>query len=320
MVKRSRLAFLAFLIVLSVLLLLLNFQYPEVYLQKSAYSLSGITIVYFLFWILFEEIVTMRIKDSKTRYSIRKVFSVLGIVGILVVLVAIWIAETQNILIAFGLIGAAIAFAIQDVFKNFIGGLMIFINGLYRVGDRIEINQKFGDVIDVGVFYTTLMEMREWVSGDQNTGRLTILPNGVLLTGTLQNYTRDFDFIWDEITLPITYDSDWHHAANLILEIVKKETAHVRENAQRIMEKLEGKYYFTQKSLEPAIYVSLNDNWITFGVRYATEVRTRRALHDRISRLLLEEIEKSENVKIASATLTITGFPLINVKKESNTF
>ena len=289
-------------------------------MQKSAYSLSGITIVYFLFWILFEEIVTMRIKDSKTRYSIRKVFSVLGIVGILVVLVAIWIAETQNILIAFGLIGAAIAFAIQDVFKNFIGGLMIFINGLYRVGDRIEINQKFGDVIDVGVFYTTLMEMREWVSGDQNTGRLTILPNGVLLTGTLQNYTRDFDFIWDEITLPITYDSDWHHAANLILEIVKKETAHVRENAQRIMEKLEGKYYFTQKSLEPAIYVSLNDNWITFGVRYATEVRTRRALHDRISRLLLEEIEKSENVKIASATLTITGFPLINVKKESNTF
>jgi len=108
------------------------------------------------------------------------------------------------------------------VFKNFIGGLMIFINGLYRVGDRIEINQKYGDVIDVGVFYTTLMEMRVWVSGDQNTGRITIFPNGVFLTGTLQNYTRDFDFIWDEIALPITYDSDWHQAANMILEIVKK--------------------------------------------------------------------------------------------------
>jgi small-conductance mechanosensitive channel len=304
---------------LSVLLLLLNFQYPQVYLQKSAYSLSGITFVYFLFWILIEEIVTRRIKDSKTRYSLRKVFSVWGIVSILVVLVAIWIAETQNILIAFGLIGAAVAFALQDLFKNFIGGLMIFINGLYRVGDRIEINQKFGDVIDVGVFYTTLMETREWVSGDQNTGRLTIFPNGVVLTGTLQNYTRDFDFIWDEITLPITYDSDWHQAVNMILEIVKKETTHVGENAQRIMEKLQGKYYFTQKSLEPAIYVSLTDNWITFGVRYATEVRTRRALHDRISRLLLEEIEKSESVKIASTTITITGFPSINVKKELNT-
>ncbi len=104
----------------------------------------------------------------------------------------------------------------------------------------------------------------------------------------------------------------------MILEIVKK-TTNVGENAQRIMKKLEGKYYFTQKSLEPAIYVSLTDNWIKLGVRYATEVRTRRALHDRISRLLLEKIEKSENVKIASATFTITGFPSINVKKESNT-
>lgn len=303
---------------LSVLLLILDFQYPEIYLQKFTYSFSAITIIYSIFWVLSEEFVTKRIKDSKTRYSLRKVFSVLGLGAILVVLVGIWIVETQNILLAFGLIGAAIAFGIQDIFKNLIGGLMIYLNGLYRVGDRIEINQKFGDVIDIGVFYTTLMETREWVSGDQNTGRLTIIPNGGILTGILQNYTRDFDFIWDEITLPITYDSDWKNAAPLILEIVKKETAQVRENAQRIMEKLEGKYYFTKKFLEPAIFMSLTDNWINLGIRYATEVRTRRALHDRISRLLLEEIEKSEKIKIASATITITGFPSINVKKESN--
>ena len=140
---------------------------------------------------LFEEILAKRIKDSKTKYSLRKVFSVLGAGVFLAVFVGIWIVETQNILLAFGLIGAAIAFGIQDIFKNFVGGLMIFLNGLYRVGDRIELNQKFGDVIDVGVFYTTLMETREWVSGDQNTGRLTIIPNGGVLTGALQNYTRD---------------------------------------------------------------------------------------------------------------------------------
>lgn len=319
MVKRSRLAILAFFVLLSVLLLFLNFQYPEVYLQNTAYSFSALSIVYFLFWILFEEILATRIKDSKTRYSLRKVFSVLGAGVFLAVFVGIWIVETQNILLAFGLIGAAVAFAIQDIFKNFIGGLMIFLNGLYRVGDRIELNQKFGDVIDVGVFYTTLMEMREWVSGDQNTGRLTIIPNGGVLTGALQNYTRDFDFIWDEITLPITYDSDWNHAANLILEIVKKETAQVGENSQRIMEKLEGKYYFTKRSLEPIIFITLTDNWITFGIRYVTEVRTRRALHDRLSRIILLEIEKSENIQIASSTVTITGFPSVQLRKESDT-
>ncbi len=131
------------------------------------------------------------------------------------------------------------------------------------------------------------MEMWEWVSGDQNTCRLTIVPNGSVLTGTLQNYTRDFDFIWEEITLPIIYDSDWNHSTNLILEIVKKETFQVGENSQRIMEKL-GKYYFTKRSLELNIFIALTDNWITFSIRYVTEVRTRRVLHDRLSRIILK--------------------------------
>ena len=236
----------------------------------------------------------------------------------IIVFVAIWIVETQNILIAFGLIGAAVAFALQDIFKNFIGGIMIFLNGIYRVGDRVEINEKFGDVIDISLFYTTLMETREWVSGDQVTGRLTTVPNGLVLNGTIQNYTRDFDFIWDEITVPITYDSDWKEASEKILEIVTKETIDVSENAQKIMEKIEGKYYFTKRSLQPAIFLTLTDNWITFGIRYVTEVRQRRILHDKLSRLILSEIENSQKIKIASATMNITGFPPIKLEKEKD--
>jgi small-conductance mechanosensitive channel len=293
-----------------------NIKYPDQYLQKTAYSFSALTTIYFLFVILFEEFVTQRIRDSKTRYSLRKVISILGITVFLIVVVSIWIVETQNILIALGLIGAAIAFAIQDLFKNFIGGLMIFLNGLYHVGDRIEINQKYGDVIDISVLYTTLMETREWVSGDQATGRLTIVPNGTVLTGVVQNYTRDFDFIWDELTIPITYDSDWNEAASKILDIVKKETIDVSENAKKIMENLEGKYYFTKRSLEPAIFLTLTDNWISFGIRYVTEVKSRRLLHDRLSRTILNEIQKSEKIKIASGTINITEFPTIHIKQK----
>jgi small-conductance mechanosensitive channel len=122
--------------------------------------------------------------------------------------------------------------------------------------------------------------------------------------------------MWDELTIPITYDSNWKEASTKILDIVKKETAAVGENAKRTMEKIEGKYYFTKRSLEPAIFVTLTDNWINFGVRYVTEVRSRRALTDRLSRMILEEIENSENIKIASATINITAFPPINVKQE----
>jgi small-conductance mechanosensitive channel len=232
--------------------------------------------------------------------------------------VSIWLVETQSVLVAVGLIGAAVAFAIQDIFKNFIGGVMIFFNGIYRVGDRIEINEKFGDVIDISLFYTTLMETREWVSGDQVTGRLTTVPNGLVLNGTAQNYTKDFDFIWDEITVPITYDSNWKEGANRILEIVTNETNNISENAKRTMERIEGKYYFTKRSLDPAIFLTLTDNWITFGIRYVADVRQRRVLHDKLSRLILGEIESSGQIKIASATINITGFPPVRLRNEKD--
>ena len=318
MLNRSKVIATILLIAISLAFFVANIEYPNPYLVKVFYSTIAIMIVYILFQMLLEGYASKKIKNSKTRYTFRKVLSILSLATALLLLLGIWITETQNVLIAFGLIGAAIAFALQDIFKNFIGGIMLFINGIYRIGDRIEINGKYGDVIDIGIFYTTLMETREWVSGDQVTGRLTIIPNGFILTGTIQNYTRDFDFIWDEMTIPITYDSDWKEATQKILEIIKKETHDVINNAQKTMEKIEGKYYFTKRSLEPSIFLSLTDNWITFGIRYVTDVRSRRELHNRLGRLILEEIAQSEKIKIASTTLNVTGFPPIYFKKEEN--
>lgn len=316
LIRRSRLIILFSLIIGSALLGFANFKYLDAYLEKGFYTCLALTVIYFFFEVLFEELVTKRIKESKTRYSLRKVISILSLATFALALASIWIVEAQNILIAFGLVGAGVAIAIQDVFKNFIGGIMIVVNGIYRVGDRIEINQKFGDVIDIGLLYTTLMETREWVTGDQVTGRLTIVPNGAVLAGTIQNYTRDFDFIWDEISIPITYDSDWNEANTKILNIVRTETKQITENAEKRIVEMEGKYYFTKRSLEPAIFLTLTDNWITFDVRYITEVRHRRALHDKLSRMILAEIEKTEKIKIASATLNITEFPPVKLHKE----
>jgi small-conductance mechanosensitive channel len=316
LIRRSRLIILFSLIIGSALLGFVNFKFPNAYLEKGVYTFLALTIVYFFFEVLFEELVTKRIKEPKTRYSLRKVTSILSLATFTLAFVSIWIVEAQNILIAFGLVGAGVAIAVQDVFKNFVGGIMIFISGIYRVGDRVEINQKFGDVIDIGLLYTTLMETREWVAGDQVTGRLTVVPNGAVLAGTIQNYTRDFDFIWDEISIPITYDSDWNDANTKILDIVRKETKQITENAEKTIVEIEGKYYFTKRSLEPAIFLALTDNWITFDIRYVTEVRHRRALHDKLSRMILAEIEKSEKIKIASATLNITDFPSIKLQKE----
>jgi small-conductance mechanosensitive channel len=307
---------LAVLVVASVLLGFVNCNYPGYYVEKTFYTVLASAVIYCVLEVVFEEVIRRRVKESKTRYSLRKVVSILSLATFLVAFVSIWIGETQNILVTFGLVGAGVAIAVQDVFKNFAGGIMLFVNGVYHVGDRVEISGKYGDVIDVGILYTTLMETREWVSGDQATGRLSVVPNGVILSGVVQNYTRDFDFIWDEISVPITYDSDWNAANAMILDIVKRETKEIVDNAEKNMAQIEEKYYVTKRSLQPAIFLTLTDNWITFDIRYVTEVRQRRVLHDKLSRLILAEIEKSEKVKIASSTLDITAFPPVKLKKE----
>lgn len=121
----------------------------------------------------------------------------------LIVLVEIWSGGKQQVTVAFDLISAGIAFALQDLLKNLAGGLLIYLNKMYGVGDRIEINSKVGDVMDIGIFYTTILEVREWVSAEQATGRLTSIPNGQVLSNHVNNHTKDHNFIWDEIHIPI---------------------------------------------------------------------------------------------------------------------
>ncbi|HUV03352.1 MAG TPA: mechanosensitive ion channel domain-containing protein [Desulfobacteria bacterium] len=301
------------LIIITGLFWFAQFQYPNTYLERGFYTLLAVTILYLAFKSVIEEIVVRNIKEPKARYSFRKTVSILYIVGIVLALIRIWVEHTQTLLVSYGLIAAGIAIALQDFFKNFVGGVIIFVTGIYRVGDRIEINAKIGDVIDIGISYTTLLELKEWVAGDQATGRLTILPNGVILSGMINNYTKDNNFIWDEIELPITYGSDWKEAATTIRHIVGTETKTMAEAAEQEILKLGEKYYLTTRAVEPEIYLTLTDNWITFHIRYITDVRQRRVIRNKLGLMILEEIQKSEKVKIASATVDIVGLPELRI-------
>jgi len=307
--------FLSSFILVSTLFWLAHFRYPYPYLQKGFYTFLALSILYFVFRLAFEEIVAKRIRESKTRYSFRKTISILYLGVFVAIIIRIWVANTHTLLVSYGLIGAGIAVALQDFFKNFVGGIVIFVTGIYRVGDRIEINSKYGDVIDIHILYTTLMEMKEWVAGDQATGRLSIIPNGTVLSTIINNYTKDNNFLWDEIAIPITYDSDWNEAIIKILGIVKNRTAEIAGQAQKAVSNLGQKYYLFERTVQPEIFFALTDNWITFNVRYISDVRDRRTLQHNLTETILSEIQSSKNIKIASSTLDITSFPELTVKQ-----
>ncbi|MBU7011265.1 MAG: mechanosensitive ion channel family protein [Theionarchaea archaeon] len=309
MTKVRKAATLLFLIVITLIFWFSNYQYPLTYLEKGFYTFLVLAILYLVFKSILEEMIAQQIDDLKMRYSFRKTMSILYVAFISLAVIRIWVEDTQTLLVTYGLVAAGVAVALQDFFKNFAGGIVIFLTGLYTIGDRIEIDSQYGDVIDIGILYTTFLELKRWVAGDQATGGLTIVPNGYVLSKTVNNYTKDNNFIWDELEIPITYESDWKEAYQKMLSIVYKETAEMTGQAEKELSALRLKYYLSERDVAPAIYIQLTDNWISFHIRYITDVRQRRAVASKLSRLILEEIQQSANIKIASTTVNIVGFP-----------
>ena len=302
---KAKLIFISLLVFLNAILWFVQLEFTSSYLTKTFYTSLALLIIYTVIKVIFEQIIAKRIREPKTRYSMKRIASILSVLTFIAAAIAIWVDNLQALLVSYGILAAGAAVALQDVFKNFAGSLVIFTTGTYHVGDRIEINSKIGDVIDIGIFYTTLLETNEWVNGDQATGRLSIIPNSLVLSGVVNNYTKDHPYIWDEISIPVTYDSDWREALTIIARVIDAETKEVTAKSEVSVSKLSDKYYLPQKSTEPTVFATLTDNWINMNIRYIAEVRQRRIMKDRLNRTLLTELEKVDNIKIASESMDI---------------
>jgi len=288
----------------TVVFLLMALAYPDLFLERVFYTSLTISLVYLLFLIV-ESLTIRRIRDERERYSFRRTVSFLRIVVTGVILLRVWI-DTNYIFVAYGIVGAGIAVALQDLFKNFVGGILIILSRTYQVGDRIEISETMGDVIDIGILTTRLLEIHARdVKGDQATGRIVIVPNGHILSSRIFNYTMDLTFVWDEISIPITYGSDWRRAVTLVLDIVRRETAATAGQAAWEIERIGKRYYLPKRDVEPSVYLTLTDNWITFDIRYVTDVRRKRATKDELSRKLLEAIEAADGITIATENIIV---------------
>lgn len=273
-------------------------------LSKWVVALFILTAVYIVRMII-EYIALKRGEDESSQYQLRKTVSIIfWVVAVLVILRSL-VENPQAIMVAYGLVAAGIAVSLQDFFKNFVGGIMLLTSRMYRVGDRIEVDGIKGDVMDVGMLYTTLLEIQGWVDGDQATGRINAIPNGYVISKAIHNYSKDHNFLWDEISIPITYESDWRKAQKVITEIVSEETAEATRSAEAGIQKIGERYYLSKRNTEPAVYITMTDNWIEFHVRFVVEIRDRRLVHNQITEKLLGAIESSDDIEIASETVNM---------------
>jgi small-conductance mechanosensitive channel len=157
------------------------------------------------------------VKDSQARYRIRKVSALISYVVIILFLAVVFKNRLGGLAIAIGVAGAGVAFALQEVIASIAGWAAINFAHFYNPGDRIQLGGIKGDVIDIGILRTTLMELGEWVKSDLYTGRIVRIANSFVFKEPVFNYSGDFPFLWDEIAVPVTYASD-HRLAREILE------------------------------------------------------------------------------------------------------
>jgi Small-conductance mechanosensitive channel len=212
---------------------IVGLSFPDENIQRMFVSVLLVSIIYLILIVIVKNIVIDTIKDSKTKYSFNKGIGGVFYLTAFIALGIIWVQNTQALLVSYGIVGAGIAIALQDVFKNFAGSIFIITSNLYTVGDRVEIDRKIGDVIDIGIWNTTLMETQGWVGGDQATGRITLIPNGQVIATPVFNYTKDLNFIWDEIRVPVTYQSDWKKAIHLFIDILNEQIGSGAIQAER---------------------------------------------------------------------------------------
>jgi small-conductance mechanosensitive channel len=255
-----------------------------------------------------------RLQDSSARYQARKVVNFIGFVAILVTVLLAFSDRLGGLSVAFGVAGAGIAFALQEVIASIAGWVAVSFGGFYRVGDRVQLGGIKGDVIDIGILRTTIMQIGEWVNADQYNGRIVRVANSFVFKEPVFNYSGDFPFLWDEIMLPIKYGSDYHAARELMARVADEVVGAYAQAAEQAWEPITRRFLIEKASVLPMVAMTANQNWIELTLRYVVDYKSRRLTKDRLFLRLLEEIDRSEGrIGIAAATLNIEKLAPLDV-------
>jgi len=258
-----------------------------------------------------------KLPDTGIRYKSQKAVEFFGYILLVIVTISFFTGSIKDFALAIGLLTAGITITLQELILSVAGSFYIFFIGVYKPGDRIEINNIKGDVIDIDSIYTTMMEIGEWVSSDNYSGRIVKLSNAFVFKGPVYNYSKDFPFVWDEFNIPIRYGSDLELAKSIVVKTASETLSEYVSKSISEWNQVVNKYYIENAQVEPTLAITMTDNWIQFNLRYIVDYKKRRFTKHLLNELIGKEIQKTNGaVQLASATVEIVRIPNINVEKE----
>ncbi|QCR24126.1 mechanosensitive ion channel family protein [Pontibacter sp. SGAir0037] len=247
-------------------------------------------------------VVSRREQDSRKLYQWKKTtnYVVTGL-GILL-LINIWFNGFQPIATFLGLLSAGLVVALRDPIMNMFGWVFLIWKRPFKVGDRIKVNEHTGDVIDIKLFQFTLNELGVWVDSEQATGRIVHIPNSHVFTRALINYNYGFPFLWHEVQVRITFESNWQKAKSILEEIGAKYSVELSEAAQQRIRVEAQRHLIFYNNYNARVYTKVRENGIQLTIRYLSNVSGRRESENKIWQDVLTQFMASPDIRFAYPT------------------
>ncbi|MGH9731370.1 MAG: mechanosensitive ion channel domain-containing protein [Candidatus Acidiferrales bacterium] len=280
-------------------------------LLESMFWILVIAIVVVLSDLLVSGFFIKHVPDRKRFLTLRSVVMVsTRVLGIILVLLVIFGVPNQ-FATALALAGAGLTVALKDFIVGFFGWFVLMGSNGIRPGDWVEINGVGGEVLEVGLLRTVLLETGDWSDAGHPTGRKVTFVNSFAIEGHYFNFSTSGQWMWDELQVEVPGDQDPYPVADEIQQIVAKETDANTRVAEKEWERVTLSHGSTAFKAGPAMNLRPKNGGVSVAIRYITRANERHELRARLYRSVLELLHSK---KIPEATESFSSQPIPETK------
>jgi len=226
------------------------------------------------------------------------------VAGILILgIMSIWFDNPARLAAFLGLVGAGVAFALQRVITAVAGYFVILRGKTFNVGDRILMGGVRGDVVGLSFMQTRIMEMgqspreetdkKSWVRSRQFTGRIVTVTNDKVFDEPVFNYTHEFAYIWDEISIPVRYASDYAAAEKCIRGAAATHALSREKIGEEELRRLEQRFGIDVGEINPQVFWRITEDWLELTVRFLGPDHGIRGIKDGMTRDIIAGFQKT---------------------------